>query len=643
MKRIFTILCFAIVGTYATAQISYFQTDFEEGLPADWVIENDSLGWALGDAAALSSQFWTIPDIGEGQLLAFNDDGLGNEHMGGGTVTSGVIDLSEVTGDAILEMHSFFVNGAYGEGEAGLINVSTDGGVSWNALAMMEPLGGFEVFIVDFSDYLGEMVTLQFVYDDGDAWNFGWAIDNVKISSEVTLIPQRAFAINAGPAGEIDEAADGAEYKHQGWVINNGIQDINSYDVIYSNGSETFTHSVSGIAIPIEGFHKFVADETITVSGNQEWTITLSNVNGSMEADETPNDDAASFNLNAVQNINPDKGVLVEEGTGTWCPWCTRGTTFLDEMSARFPDNFAGIAVHNGDPMTLAEYDSALGSLIGGYPSTIFERDAELDPAEIVNPTLSALQTSPLAALTIGAELNGNSLTTSLEANFLEGVTDADYNVLIAVTLDNVTGEGPTWNQANAYAGGANGTMGGYELLPNSIPGLDYDHVGIGLIGEFDGVSDVITGDFSVGSAKGNIFETWNLPSGTVIEDVHLVGILLDANGDAINVVSSSIDEAINEGLTTATVNVEEIENVTFSGVYPNPVLNNAFINLNILQPSNVSVSVTNALGQVVLTEDFGTLSGSSQLEIDMSSSTAGFYTISAQIGEDTFTQKITK
>jgi DNA-directed RNA polymerase beta subunit len=33
-----------------------------------------------------------------------------------------------------------------------------------------------------------------------------------------------------------------------------------------------------------------------------------------------------------------------------------------------------------------------------------------------------------------------------------------------------VRGTGSTWNQANAYSGGANGVMGGYELLSNQKP-----------------------------------------------------------------------------------------------------------------------------------------------------------------------------
>jgi len=630
------------MGTYATAQTIYFQEDLEGGLPAEWVVANDDGGWAVGDAAAVSSAYFNVPDIGEGQMACFNDDGLGGDHAGGGTLTTGTIDLSGVTGDVILEMHNYFLDADYqGADEVAMVNASTDGGATWTEVVNFGASGGYVVYFADFSAYAGEMVQLQFSYDDGDGWNFGWAIDNITISDQVTLIPQREFSVNAGPAAMMNQVADGIDYNHQGWIFNNGFETITSYDLEYSNGTDDFSIPVTGVNIEFGGFAKYVADQAIVTSGDQMWTVTISNVNGSMEADEDTSDNSDSFNLNVVSGLNPDKGVLVEEATGTWCPWCTRGTTFLDEMAARFPDNFAGVAVHNADPMVVTAYDSQISSMVGGYPSTIIGRDAEVDPGNIVAPCLTAMQEAPVASLVVGAELSGTTLTTSLEVTFLEAVTAADYSLLIVPTEDNLTGEGGDWSQANAYAGGANGEMGGYELLPGSIPGLDYDHVAMGLIGGFDGVADDITGNFAVGGSDAYIFDSWTIPAGSNMDNMHLVGILLDSDGTVVNVVSSSIDDAVAEGLSL--VSVEEIENVTFSKIYPNPVADNAFVSLNILQPSDVVITLSNALGQVVESVDFGTLSGTNQLELNMSTYTAGLYTVTVQVGEDSFTQKITK
>ena len=51
--------------------------------------------------------------------------------------------------------------------------------------------------------------------------------------------------------------------------------------------------------------------------------------------------------------------MVVEEGTGAWCGWCVKGIVGLRYMNATYPDQFIGIAVHNGDMYTVNNYNLA--------------------------------------------------------------------------------------------------------------------------------------------------------------------------------------------------------------------------------------------------------------------------------------------
>ena len=82
------------------------------------------------------------------------------------------------------------------------------------------------------------------------------------------------------------------------------------------------------------------------------------------------------FTVNDAFRPAPFKAVIVEEGTGTWCPWCVRGTVFMDVLSHRYEGLFIPIAVHNGDPMVVSEYDQFVANWpeYSGYPGMIVGR-----------------------------------------------------------------------------------------------------------------------------------------------------------------------------------------------------------------------------------------------------------------------------
>lgn len=639
MKNLFTLLAFVLCAFSMSAQDVYFEENFNDGLPADWTADAD---WAFDVPAVVSSQYFTVPASADGSVAIWNDDALGQNAVGGGSITTSAIDLTGATGAVYLTMNSYFPNLDFqGLDETAKINVSTDMGATFTEIADLA--GGetqeFGLAFANLTDYIGETIMLQFVYDDGQQWNYGWAFDDIKISNEALPIPMFSYAISAGSATVMNQALEGIDYHNDGYVFNFGLETITSYDLELSNGTDVITTSITGVEIPYNSYDRYAIDEAITVSGTQTWTVTISNVNGNMDDDADVSDNSESFTLAGTSNVHPDKAVVVEEATGTWCQFCPRGAVFMDEMAKRFGDHFVGIAVHNGDPMAVTEYDSALGPLIGGYPSAVYQRESEIDPSEIVAPSLADMQTAPSATIKVGAAMDGDMMTTSIEVTFQEDVT-ADHSVLIVLTEDDVIGDGGGWGQINAYSGGGLGDMGGYELLPGTVTNLDYDHVARTLIGGFNGVNGIVVGDYAAGDVEGYIFDAANVAD-LNLDKVHVAGILLNGAGEVVNAKAVSVAEAMDNGLFV--VGTKDVFDSNLANIFPNPVTHAATIQVSLEEAANVTVTLVNSLGQTVGVTNYGKLSGETQVQFDMNDYAQGMYMMHVQADNRFFSKKLTK
>jgi thiol-disulfide isomerase/thioredoxin len=645
MKNLFTLI-FSLVTVGLFAQTVYFKESLEDGLPESWTVEGE---WAFGSNTDLSSDYFAITDIGRGNLAAFNDDGNGNGHVGDGTVTTAPIDLTMVEGTVFLEMFSFFLNGDYqGANERAIINISTNGGDSFDVLTELEATGGFEAINVDISAFAGQTIQLQFLYSDGAGWNFGWALDEITIADEITLIERRNYLISAGSSTIINNAEEGIDYIHEGFIINNGLDPITSYDVVMSDGTNSMTKSYTGISVERGGFHKYKMDESVVVEGNKEYTVQMTNVNGDAQTDLVLEDNSATFLLNAYSALNSDRGILAEEATGTWCPWCPRGTVNMDELSKRFPNNFVGIAVHNADPMADVAYDNAITTFDGfsGFPSVVLERNSIIDPGDLPAQTIPMMNVAPPAGLTVGAEVSGNTITTSIQVDFLTDVSDA-HNVSIIIAENGVTGsDADRYFQTNNYAGGGVGPMGGYELLPSTVPASfnEFNHVGRTLIGGYEGTDEALdAAEYTTGSTDGWVFDAVTLPADVDMNNLYVVGLLTNrATGEVVNATQASILDAASNGLFD-NVSTRDIFDATLAEVFPNPVSDMANIVLNLDNAADVNITVINSLGQTVAVRSYDQQVGTVSLQQDMSSFAEGMYMINITAGDRFITKKINK
>jgi hypothetical protein len=369
--------------------------------------------------------------------------------------------------------------------------------------------------------------------------------------------------------------------------------------------------------------------------------VTISNINGG-------NDDNASDNTltQAVDPVVPAAGKIVvgEEATGTWCQWCPRGAVFMDKFANDYNGFWAGIAVHNGDPMTVTDYDAGIGTLIGGYPSALVDRLGDVDPSQMSSDFFTRLQTAPKGVLMNGAQWDPVSrvLLVSVKTDMMQATTGA-YNVACVLTEDDVTGTGNGYNQSNAYAGGNNGVMGGFESLPNPVPAAQmvYDHVARAIAPGFSGQSGVIAASTSVGDTY-VAFYTFTLPATWDETKMHIVGMLIDPQGKIDNAGYTTFNEAVLNGLAEGleeqipSVNLEQMLTVA-----PNPATDFTNITLHIPTDAQVSVRILDAKGGILQARQYGSLQGDFEMGINTTHFAPGLYVVEMQMNGQRIQKKL--
>ncbi|MDC3390598.1 T9SS type A sorting domain-containing protein [Flavobacteriales bacterium] len=377
-------------------------------------------------------------------------------------------------------------------------------------------------------------------------------------------------------------------------VRNLGVTNITSFDVDFDYNGVTVTENITGVNLSTVDVYQVNFTTPITlVSGTNIGTATVYNVNG-LGPDDDPSDDDMSIQINAITPA-PGKLVVGEEATGTWCGWCPRGAVALNWMDHDYEGFWQGIAVHNGDPMTDADYDNGMASLISGYPSGIVDRGPDIDPGDFKQDFLQRIVVQPKAIIENGAELNGNILTVNLTAGFTIPAT-GNFKFVCVLVEDSVTGFGSSYNQSNSYSGGStlidvDGTD--WSTLQSTVPAsqMIYRHVARGVAPSFTGApltsSAFVNGDTETVCFEFTLDPSWDQSK------IHIVGMLIDNTNRVDNASSTTISEAINNGLSseciTATNIGMELNGPDRVNIYPNPASDNIYIS-NLIENSQMKI-----------------------------------------------------
>jgi hypothetical protein len=370
-------------------------------------------------------------------------------------------------------------------------------------------------------------------------------------------------------------------------------------------------------------------------------------VNG-LGADGDASDDVISTTITPV-TAAVGKVVVAEEGTGTWCQWCPRGAVYMDKMAGKYQNYFAGIAVHNSDPMTVTVYDAAIGGLISGYPSVLVDRLPSLDPSGMETDILSRVQIAPKAFVVNGATYNAGTRVLNVSVtSTIQTAISGNYKVACVITEDSVTGSGSTYNQSNAYSGGASGVMGGFELLANPVPAslMNYNHVARFISPDFTGIPNATGASAAAAAAVFTYNFTFTLPAGYDPNQVHIIGLFIDPTGKIDNAGSATIAQAVTNGFVSgpmAGINTIADAPDAQVSIYPNPANTNSTISLVLTKESTVQVAIYAIDGSLVGNKDYGKLNGAMLLPVDMTILNKGMYFVNVTIDGKTVVEKLIK
>ena len=436
---------------------------------------------------------------------------------------------------------------------------------------------------------------------------------------------------------------NGKEYALGATVINVGVDEVSSFDVAWTAGTNSGSTSVSGVNIgSLESYDVVFSDMYTADNANNDISFTISNVNGS---DDDNVDNNTKSAIMGVVTPAPDKMVFVEEGTGTWCGWCPRGAVGMEYMAHEYPEYFAGVAVHNRatDPMLNVEHDAGVTSFPGftGFPGSIFDRTEELDPgaASLESSFFNYITTAPAVTINNVVNFNGDNREVSIdvEVTAKEDIS-GDYKIVLIVREDNVTGTAAGYRQANNYSGGGNGEMGGYELLPRLVPAdqMVYNEVSRALLTPFGGEPNSLPATMTAGETH-TFSSTYTAPLDQNVNEFGIVAVVLNPDGTANNAKLTLHDEWAS-GTNNAT-NVNRHEG--FKGIAPNPTSDMTFINLDLETAQEVEIQIVNSIGQSMSQRQYGQLSGVQRLPVNAAALANGMYYAKIRIGDQFITRPI--
>lgn len=312
--------------------------------------------------------------------------------------------------------------------------------------------------------------------------------------------------------------------------------------------------------------------------GKESVNVKVTKVNGKPNSST-----AASASIEvSIFEIAPVHQALMEEYTGTWCQYCTRGWAAMEYIKENYPD-FVTAAYHNGDPMQVT---NSYPASISGFPAASFDRAVVGDPmfGTLSNSTdvhsvedILAInaEATPWALKLTHTWPYDNILTANLDVINVEGFENGNYKIGYLLVCDGLSGEGSSWNQVNYYAAQApqyftelNWFCKGGQYGQSSVSGLVFNDVVVSIDG-YKGVNGSVPSAMAAGE-KITVSKSWDLNKikPELIPDknkLRIVAFVLDSKGKSLNATKDHITDFVatgNEGeLPTAVETLDTDDN----------------------------------------------------------------------------------
>lgn len=308
-------------------------------------------------------------------------------------------------------------------------------------------------------------------------------------------------------------------------------------------------------------------------------------------------------------NAQAPRKVILEDFTGTWCGFCPRGKTVMEQCIASYP-NTIGMTVHNGDGLANT-YSNAIdnGLSISGYPSGAIDRFA-FGGSSVAISTSSwkskiatrMASTSPVE-VTFSSTYNSSTraLSVTVNAKFV-GTASGDMRINCVLAEDGiVTSNDPQHNYMGQGCMAADPSSPWYNY-PCDIANYVHDGVArVNLANDSWGTAGVIPNSVTAGQTFSKTF-TYTVPSSWKPNNLYIIAFVSKYGAAANAREIMNADKGL-VGTTTATAIDEQPSNlIEIKGNYPNPFTDVTALQFNLNSAQDVNVSVYDMYGKLVKT-----------------------------------------
>ncbi len=680
MKKIFTLLVLLLAGFAANAQYYYLGSpgEFPGSLnqdPAYPVGGGQVAGWTSLVGPSASTPVWSA-----NQTLPFAFNFNGSPVTDYKISSTGVLTFTTTAGaapsatpaalpSASIPDKSICVWGlnASGSNDNGSVKVfgaapnrqlwihyssCANASIAWSYWSIVLVEGTDQIFLVDQRNTTGTGALTVGVQIDATTATMvaGSPALGALAGADFNPVDDYHFEFIQGvqPANEIKLlscdvlpyiAAGNATIK--GTIKNLGSSPITSFSANWNTGTGPQSATFNGLNIASNGTYQFSHTTPLAAVAGTNYTI---NVDVTLAGDANLTNNSAQSTTATLTQI-PARTVVGEERTGTWCGWCPRGAVGLAGMEAT--SSFIGIAVHNSDPMTISAYDGNIATWIpSSFPQGGVDRVISGNPANFNSMHAGRVNDlTPCDFSAITFTNNGTNITVSADAEFY-GTIAGNYRLsLVMVEDDYIGGTTAAWNQVNYYDGGGNG------LMTDPVTGFEWSTAGDPVNPTDFGGYDHVARTLSTGSILGDV---GSLPASPVPLGTHsytFAPVPVNTFNDlrkvhaVVMIVNAATGEIMNAGKSSsiATVSLSELDQVSDYSVFPNPSAGKVNITFNLLNEANVSVQLTDALGNVVYTEEASAMpAGEHAASFNGTNLASGMYFVNLNVNGQIITKRLT-
>ncbi len=336
------------------------------------------------------------------------------------------------------------------------------------------------------------------------------------------------------------------------------LEDSISCRVIFKN-SGMGTDPITSVCIKIDVNGEVIHCDTLTdiavgsknfiynkhVHHGLRWPVKNAVIKGEvyiLDADKEDADLTNNFKTKTFNVIGKlvERKVVIEEATALWCGYCPRAIVGMDYVSETYPDDFIGIAVHQGDALNNGAYYGGMFDAYGQFnlPSAWVNRTVGCGSSktsfEGSYKEQKAILTDVATDITATYEEESNKVTAKMETRFYVHDEAADYRGVFVVLENGVEGYAQTNYLSDEPDLGPFSGGGSYVMVPlNHIARYIYPSYS-----DRKGSNPAVL-DYDVPYTYSETFTISNIQD---LNNVEVVGMVLDKDGKIVNADKVKLD-----------------------------------------------------------------------------------------------------